>query len=56
MVEDLGDIMVNPAADVNWVQVCSQLNVQTLLVSAAGPRQTPLKLAPSSESIATALP
>lgn len=57
MVEDLGDIMVNRAGDVNWVQVCSQLNVQTHLASAAaaGPRRTPLKLAQSSESLATAL-
>lgn len=59
MVEDLGELMVNGAGDVNWVQVCPRLNVQTLLVSAAaaaaGPRQTPLKLAQSSESLATAM-
>lgn len=57
MVEDLGDIMVNRAVRVNWVQLCSRLHVQMHLAStaAAGPRQTPLKLARSSESLAAAL-
>lgn len=46
MVEDLGDIMVNRAGDVNWVQVCSQLNVQMHLASAAaaGARQVSTEL------------